>query len=225
MSDTVILNVAGTRFYAFKSTLIKSEYFNKMFAFENNPAIPIFIDCDPEGFKHILKYLRFKYLAPYFIIDDSAFVSDDNIIPEHINRDITIGGAMVRLGESALAQSNLPVRDLRSPSMHRWTFSEPRSEYRLGDTLTEDKVAIEKLISSNVHALTKSNKIFGIMYHLAMTDAKNLFQNPDFVIKTLILQHEMKVNSYPSILRSSRDEYRTGESVCIPQIDSQYQKM
>ncbi len=32
----------------------------------------------------------------------------------------------------------------------------------------------------------------------------------------------MKVNSYPSILRSSRDEYRTGESVCIPQIDPQY---
>ena len=47
------------------------------------------------------------------------------------------------------------------------------------------------------------------MYHLARTDAKNLFQNPDFVIKTLILQHEMKVNSYSysSILRSRPDEY------------------
>ena len=103
MTDTVILNVAGTLFYAFKSTLIKSEYFNKMFAFENNPQIPIFIDCDPKDLNIfwnicVLGIYRipthFKYLAPYFIIDDSAFVSDDKIISRTYGRyfaDRTIG--------------------------------------------------------------------------------------------------------------------------------------
>ncbi len=83
--SVIVLNVGGVSFQTFKSTLIKSEYFRKMFEFTATPTMPIFIDCDPDGFKHILEYLRFgnylipnhyRYLAPYFNIDENAFVPD-----------------------------------------------------------------------------------------------------------------------------------------------------
>ena len=83
--SVIVLNVGGVSFQTFKSTLIKSEYFRKMFEFTATPTMPIFIDCDLDGFKHILEYLRFgnylipnhyRYLAPYFNIDENAFIPD-----------------------------------------------------------------------------------------------------------------------------------------------------
>jgi hypothetical protein len=75
---TVKLNVGGTHFETLKSTLMISEYFVKLFQF-NNPVEPIFIDCDPEGFKHVLENMRFanyviptnfRYLCSYFMLNN-----------------------------------------------------------------------------------------------------------------------------------------------------------
>lgn len=81
MSEIITLNVGGTKFETFRSTLMKSEYFVKMFEFNKDNLKPIFIDCDPDGFKCILEYLRFgnyvipnkyQYLTAYFMIDDGV---------------------------------------------------------------------------------------------------------------------------------------------------------
>lgn len=82
MSSTLItLDVGGTLFKTYQSTLLKSEYFRTMFEFNKEFPNPIFIDCDPRGFKHILEYLRFgnyqippkySYLLAYFMIDESV---------------------------------------------------------------------------------------------------------------------------------------------------------
>jgi hypothetical protein len=65
MSNTIHLNVGGTYFETTRSTLSGSEYFEIMF---NGPWIDskkgltkenaIFIDRDPDNFKHVLSYLR-----------------------------------------------------------------------------------------------------------------------------------------------------------------------
>jgi hypothetical protein len=55
----LIINVGGTNFETFKSTLIKSPYFKAMLSghFRDDKE-DIFIDRDPELFKHVLRYLR-----------------------------------------------------------------------------------------------------------------------------------------------------------------------
>jgi hypothetical protein len=102
---TIQLNVGGMSYVTLKSTLIKCKYFESLFRFDNNPKEPIFIDCDPEGFKHILEHLRFanytipanfKYLCKYFMIDENACV--ETIIIKRYN-DHTIGKAMYKIEE------------------------------------------------------------------------------------------------------------------------------
>ena len=83
----VQLNVGGrVNLTTHKSTLLKSSFFKLMFDFTPDTQQPIFIDCDPEGFQHVLEYLRFgnyqipskyKYLGQYYGIDDAAFENDN----------------------------------------------------------------------------------------------------------------------------------------------------
>lgn len=81
--STVILNVGGTKFETLRTTLAdsKSQYLNDL-EMNNMPGYAIFIDCDPECFKHVLEHLRFldykipskyKYVATTFHLDKSDF--------------------------------------------------------------------------------------------------------------------------------------------------------
>ena len=168
----IVLNVGGTTFQSFKSTLIKSEYFRRMFEFDKNHTIPIFIDCDPEGFKHILEYLRFanyqipknfKYLATYFMIDDNAFVSDAECEPDDVEK----------------------ARD----------YFRTRAEAigTMGNAIKK----IEEIISSDLHDLTKSHKVFKILYRIITHGyVRDLIWK--FGRRTLIFAKEMIPEAYVS---------------------------
>jgi|SRR5579872_3335679 len=79
----VTLNVGNKINYTtHKSILMNSSFFKSMFDFKMDLSKPIFIDCEPHAFKHILEYLRYgnyqipsryKYLATFFGIDEGAF--------------------------------------------------------------------------------------------------------------------------------------------------------
>jgi hypothetical protein len=82
-NQLVTLNVGNKVNYTTqKSILIKCSFFKSMFNFQVDLSKPIFIDCEPHAFEHILEYLRYanyqipsryKYLATFFGIDDAAF--------------------------------------------------------------------------------------------------------------------------------------------------------
>lgn len=76
---TIEIMVGGIKFVTLKSTLMKSTYFANACKFHNDQSNTMFIDCDPEHFKHILNYLRFgnylipsecEYLLEYFMINN-----------------------------------------------------------------------------------------------------------------------------------------------------------
>lgn len=77
MNNIVKLNVGGTIFTTFKSTLIKAGYFESYFERWNNGE-EIFIDESPKLFEHVLCYLRnsnypisseYYYLLDYYGIE------------------------------------------------------------------------------------------------------------------------------------------------------------
>ena len=54
-----MLDVGGTLFKTTKQTLVQAEYFKAMLErWQSDSDTPIFIDRDPDNFKHILAYLR-----------------------------------------------------------------------------------------------------------------------------------------------------------------------
>lgn len=61
----LVINVGGVRFSTTKDTLCKCEFFKKLFEFQNTSE-GIFVDRDPEGFKHVLRLLR----NPLYTIPD-----------------------------------------------------------------------------------------------------------------------------------------------------------
>ncbi len=79
MSNIIELDVSGYTLKTTLSTLNKSEYFNTLLSRWNN-SDKIFIDCDIDGFKEVLEYLRFNkqvhpkyhYLLDYYCIDYNA---------------------------------------------------------------------------------------------------------------------------------------------------------
>jgi BTB/POZ domain len=92
-SVRIIINAGGVKYETFKSTLKISDYFigkidfkthaNSSKKTEENVIEEIFEDCDSEGFRHILNYLRFPltyvipmeyaYLGDYFLIPKTAY--------------------------------------------------------------------------------------------------------------------------------------------------------
>ncbi len=77
MAGLVKLNVGGTIFATFKTTLIKAKFFESYFERWNNGE-EIFIDESPKLFEHVLCYLRnsnypiapeYYYLFDYYGID------------------------------------------------------------------------------------------------------------------------------------------------------------
>jgi hypothetical protein len=81
------INVGGKIYETNKNILIRCEYFkNMLHDCVNDLSNIIFVDCDPDGFKHILEYLRFaaykipkkySYLCDYFLINDSSIYEDN----------------------------------------------------------------------------------------------------------------------------------------------------
>lgn len=82
----ITLDIGGkVNYTTYKSTLMGCSYFKAMIEFKTDLTNPIFIDCEPESFEHILEYLRFadykiplkyKHLGSYFGIEDDAFEAD-----------------------------------------------------------------------------------------------------------------------------------------------------
>lgn len=178
---TITVNVGGTKFETLKSTLLKSEYFSKCFHFNNNET-SIFIDCDPEGFKHILEYLRFanykiptkfKYMSSYFMIEESAYETDSGY---------------------------------ESDTENASDFNEIIKGETIGDCIS----TIEKILSSDLHDLTKSNKIFNILQRLICNgEVSNLFRNKKFVTDTIIIQKNIDNNLELKYWDESKDQVIT----------------
>lgn len=79
MANIVKLNIGGTIFTTFKSTLIKAEYFKSYFErWDNNEEI--FIDELPKLFEHVLCYLRNSNypiaIEYYYLLDYYGIVYD-----------------------------------------------------------------------------------------------------------------------------------------------------
>lgn len=78
MEATITLNVGGKVFQTKKETLSRCKFFRDMLS-DCDEQPTIFVDCDPDNFRHILEYLRFadyqipadcQYLCRYFMLDE-----------------------------------------------------------------------------------------------------------------------------------------------------------
>lgn len=73
--NIVILDIGGVKVKTLKTTLTKNSYFSKLFENMTDSNDDIFIDCDYDNFKHILRKLQYpnyviptnsEYLMDYF---------------------------------------------------------------------------------------------------------------------------------------------------------------
>jgi hypothetical protein len=58
MTDKILLNIGGTKFYTRRATLENSQWFSEMI--DRRYPLEFFVDRDGTHFRHILNYLRDK---------------------------------------------------------------------------------------------------------------------------------------------------------------------
>lgn len=135
----VILNIGGTKFETFKSTLTtRSIYFRAMLSgLYRDDKEDIFIDRDPELFKHLLRFMRDpKYNFPincfsemlYFGIESEEEKTETQVIPEkEIKLTTEKYDEIFKAGSNPLIAIAAHGAENKDPTHHTPFFSGNRS--------------------------------------------------------------------------------------------------
>lgn len=142
--ETVKLNVSGKLIEVEKSTLIKSGYFNTLLNGNfKKPEEPIFVSCDIDAFKEIIRFLRFnteidKKFQPeveYFQVPYEFEEKDQNSdntqkllnIFAHIRDYRTLCGDRSDIGFEYVCRN---VLDIKSEVLHAQLIQSIRNDYK-----------------------------------------------------------------------------------------------